>query len=82
MPRMSTDRGARYLLEIGSIVVGVFKEAEGLSSEREVIEIEEGGRPEAVKRLGPYAQGAFWLVDGETDDYGLWEWMDKGRVSS
>src|SRR5438270_9181718 len=46
----------RYLLEIGSIVVAVFKEAEGLSSEREIIEIEEGGREEAVKKLGPYAQ--------------------------
>lgn len=76
---MSTPRESRYLLEIGSIVVAIFKEAEGLSGEREVIEIEEGGREHALKRIGPYAKGAFFLLDGETDDRGVYDWMDKSR---
>jgi phage tail-like protein len=71
------DLGARYLLEIQSIVVGIFHEVVGLSSEREIMELDEGGRADAVRILGPYAKGAFYLVEGESDDPGLWDWMTK-----
>jgi phage tail-like protein len=73
------DPGARYLVEIDHLVVGVFREAEGLSSERERLEIEEGGREELVRRMGPYMKGAFTLLDGEADDPELFRWMEKGR---
>ena len=74
--RFPVDAHSRYLVEIKSLVVGVFKEAHGLVSEREVIEIEQGGSEYAQKKLGPYAQGSFILREGETDDLELWNWHE------
>lgn len=76
---MEADRNARYLVEIQSLIVGVFKGASGLDPEREVTEIEEGGRSAPAKKLGPYAKGAFTLLDGEADDTALFKWYEQGR---
>ncbi len=81
MGRMS-DPGARYLVEIDHLVVGVFREAEGLSAEREQIELEEGGREEIVRLFGPYVKGRFTLRDGEADDPELYVWMEKNKGGS
>jgi phage tail-like protein len=76
---LGPDPHARYLLEIKSLIVAVFKDARGLRAEREVVEIEEGGRELAVKKLGPYAQGTFTLIDGQSDDNDLWRWQEGSR---
>ncbi len=73
------DPHERYLVEIQSLVVGVFKEAEGLDMERETIEVEEGGRAEPIAVPGPYAKGTFVLREGETDDLELFRWYEKSR---
>ena len=49
------DPHERYLVEIQSLVVGVFKEAEGLDPAREIMEFEEGGRDDLVAIPGPYS---------------------------
>jgi len=73
------DPHERYLVEIQSLVVGVFKEAHGLDAEREEVEIEEGGREERISVPGPYAQGSFVLREGETDGPELYRWYEKSR---
>lgn len=73
------DPHERFLVEIQSLVVGVFKEADGLDAGREVLEIEEGGREEKIAVPGPYAQGTFTLREGETDDLELFRWYEKSR---
>src|SRR5687767_6219632 len=73
------DPHERFLIEIQSLVVAVFKEAEGLQSEREILELEEGGREERLSLPGPYSQGSFTLKDGETDDLELFRWYEKSR---
>jgi phage tail-like protein len=71
------DRDARYLLELEHLVVGVFRVGVGLKSDREILEIREGGRQFAISRLGPYAAGHFRLEAGETDDPALFHWFQK-----
>ncbi|MFC1706885.1 phage tail protein [Planctomycetota bacterium] len=73
------DANARYLLEIDSIAVAVFRLGEGLRSEREVLEIDEGGREFAISRLGPYAKGHITLEEGETDNPDLLLWFETCR---
>jgi phage tail-like protein len=73
------DPEARYLIEIEHLVVGVFREAEGLHAKRERLDIQEGGRTEVLSRLGPYVEGVFTLRDGEADVPDLFRWMERGR---
>jgi phage tail-like protein len=75
------DPHERYLVEIASLVVAVFKEAEGLDVERDMEEVEEGGREERIAVPGPFAKGTFVLRDGETDDLELYRWYEKSRDS-
>ena len=73
------DPHERYLVEIQSLVVAVFKEAEGLQSEREALELEEGGRDDRIALPGPFSQGTFVLREGEADDLDLFRWYEKSR---
>ena len=73
------DPHERYLVEIQSFVVGVFKEADGLETHREMLDVEEGGREEALTIPGPYAEGTFVLREGEADDLELYSWYEKSR---
>ncbi len=73
------DPHERYLVEIQSLVVGVFKDADGLDAGRELTELDEGGREDRVAIAGPFAQGVFTLREGETDDLELWRWYEKSR---
>lgn len=75
------DPHARYLVEIQSIVVGVFKEASGLDVGRDVLEVEEGGREDRISLPGPYSEGSFVLRDGEADDLELYRWWEKSSVA-
>jgi phage tail-like protein len=74
--------GARYLLEIESLIAGVFREAHGLESRREVTELEVGGLEHARKLLGPYAKGTFYLAEGGSDDPLLFDWWRKSEAGS
>lgn len=76
------DRDARYLLEMDSLVVGVFTWAEGLKATREVLEIDEGGRRFALQRIGPYAEGHFTLLAGASDLRYLFDWFLRSRDDS
>ncbi len=73
------DTGERYLVELESLVVAIFKRCEGLTARRQVIEVQEGGREKPVKRLGPYAEGAFTLLEGEADGPDIFRWYERGR---
>ncbi|GIW72964.1 MAG: phage tail protein [Planctomycetota bacterium] len=68
------DRDARYALELDSVLVAFFREAEGLQSEREVVEVRQGGSAVVLHRIGPFAKGLFALIDGESDDESLYQW--------
>jgi phage tail-like protein len=76
------DTGLRYLLEIESLIAGVFREARGLESKREMLELDVGGLEHARKLLGPYAQGTFYLSEGETDEPFLYDWWKKSEGGS
>ena len=73
---------ARYLLEIESLIAGVFCEADGLESRFDLMELDEGGVEHARKLLGPYAQGTFYLRDGTSDDALLYDWYDRSVGAS
>ena len=73
------DPHERYLVEIQALIVGVFKEAQGLDMGRDIHELEEGGRAERVELAGPYSKGRFRLRDGEADDLELFRWFEKSR---
>lgn len=73
------DPDARYLLELDHLVVAIFSAGSGLRPEREITEVEEGGRAFAVARIGPYAKGHIVLERGETDDPTLFRWFVRSR---
>src|SRR3954467_6413619 len=73
------DPHERYLVEIQALIVGVFKEAQGLDLGRDIQEVEEGGREERVELPGPYSKGRFRLHEGEADDIELFRWFEKSR---
>lgn len=73
------DPHERYLLEYQSIAIALFKEAEGLVSERETLDVEEGGREELLAVTGPYSKGTFTLREGESEDLELYRWFEKSR---
>lgn len=73
------DPHERYLVEIQAFIVGIFKDADGLDTEREMLDVEEGGRDESVTIPGPYAEGTFYLREGEADDLELYRWYEKSR---
>jgi hypothetical protein len=68
------DRDARYALEIDSLLVAVFRSADGLKSERDIVRIQQGGAHHVLHRMGPFAKGAFALEDGESDNAELYRW--------
>lgn len=69
------DFAARYMLELDGVVVAMFAGAEGLKSEREILQVHEGGRQGLVQRLGPFARGWLALTEGEADDHALIGWV-------
>ncbi|MHC4391004.1 MAG: phage tail protein [Planctomycetota bacterium] len=73
------DEGARYLIELESLVVGEFSFAEGLQTERELVEVVEGGRKFALARIGPYAEGHVTLTAGAADQAALFDWFSRCR---
>ncbi|RME76942.1 MAG: hypothetical protein D6776_00360 [Planctomycetota bacterium] len=74
-----TDRDARYALEIDSLLVAVFRRAEGLRSEREIVQIRQGGSHIVLHRMGPFAKGCFALEEGESDSDELYGWWQRAR---
>lgn len=73
------DPHERYLVEYQSLAIAVFKEVEGLITERQTLDLEEGGREELVAVSGPYAHGTFTLREGESEDLELYRWYEKCR---
>src|SRR4051812_9592309 len=50
-PGSPYDPAMAFLLEIDSLVVGVFEDASGLVSEREIVDVDEGGIDNARKLI-------------------------------
>ena len=73
------DPHERYLVEYQSIAIALFKEADGLTTSRETLDLEEGGRDELLAVSGPYSKGTFTLREGESEDLELYRWYEKCR---
>ena len=69
----------KFWIEIESIVVAEFKECCGLSLERDVQRVEEGGVNDRVHILpGRTKQSNIVLKYGVTDSTKLWDWYQDG----
>ena len=69
----------KFWIEIESIVVAEFKECSGLSLERDVQRVEEGGVNDRVHILpGRTKQSNIVLKYGVTDSTKLWDWYQDG----
>src|SRR5262245_24907507 len=65
-------------IELDGIVVAFFKEADGLTVYREVVEYQEGGENTMThKLLGPTRWSNIVLRMGLTDNEEFWKWMKK-----
>jgi phage tail-like protein len=70
--------GAQFKIEIDGITVAAFREADGLSVHREVVEYHEGGEnTKTHKLLGPTRWSNIVLRRGITDSMDFYDWMKK-----
>jgi phage tail-like protein len=68
----------RFLVEIGSVIVGGFSEVAGLQTETEVEPISEGGVNDYVHKLPKISKYQnITLKRGITDSDALWKWRQE-----
>jgi phage tail-like protein len=80
MPNRDPYVAHRFLVEIGTEIVGTFTECTGLQAETEVEEYQEGGLNEVRHRLPKSTKWSnLTLRHGLTDSTVLWDWY-RGRM--
>jgi phage tail-like protein len=71
----------RFLVDIGGVPVGRFSECGGLSMEYEILEYQEGGRPEFTHKLrGQLKYPNLTLKRGVTHESALLDWFFRAQT--
>jgi len=73
---------AFFRVEIDSIESAAFRKCQGLKSESEIVEYQEGGDNETVRKLiGPSRAANLVLTKGFVSDPALFQWRDEVAAS-
>jgi phage tail-like protein len=68
----------QFKVEIDGVEAGGFRAADGLTVQREVVELEEGGENTRHHKLvGPTRWSNIVLRQGSSDSMDLWDWIKK-----